>query len=270
MERATNGSGPHGGHPVKDEIGKTFWDDQAAKHGTSDVATAPDHYYRILEIEKIKGHLIGPRVLDVGCGNGYSTLQFKEANPDWKFSGLDFSRKMIEAAIKADPEETVNFVVGDIRHNAVEALKGFNCIVSERCLINLKDWEEQKAALLNLKSMLAPGGRIILVENFLDGLNNLNQLRASYELHEIEVRWHNRYLDATEFYDFAEQHFNVKYAENIGNLYYIISRVVYAAIAKLGGGEPVYDHPINQIAAGLPALGNYNFSPNMLHILEAK
>jgi len=267
MERETNGFGPNGGHPVKDEIGKTFWDDQAEKHGTSDVATAPDHYYRILEIEKIKGHLRGPNVLDVGCGNGYSTLQFKEANPDWDFTGLDFSEKMIQQAVAADTEKQVNFIVGDVRRVNIDP---FDCIVSERCLINLKTWEEQQKALLNLKDSLKPGGRIILVENFMDGLKNLNALRASFDLHEIDVRWHNRYLEAEEFYAFAEEHFHIKFAENIGNLYYIISRVVYAAIAKLGGGEPVYDHPINQIAAGFPALGNYNFSPNMLFVLEAK
>lgn len=254
---------------MTEEIGKAFWDDQADEHGTSDEATAPDHYYRILEIEKIKGHLRGQRVLDVGCGNGYSTLQFKEANPEWHFSGMDLSEKMIEQAKAADAESKIAFFVGDVR--TIEAnVIGYDCIVSERCLINLKDWQEQQKVLLNLKNCLAPGGRIILVENFMDGLKNLNQLRRSYELDEIEVRWHNRYLDAAEFYAFTEEHFNIKFAENIGNLYYIISRVVYAAIAALGGTEPAYNHPINQIAAGLPALGNYNFSPNMLHVLEAK
>ena len=32
---------------------KAFWDDQAREHGASDLATAPDHHYRTLEIKSI-------------------------------------------------------------------------------------------------------------------------------------------------------------------------------------------------------------------------
>lgn len=245
-----------------------FWENQAETYGTSDEATAPDTAYRSLEISKINDHIRGPKVLDVGCGNGFSTLIFAENKPEWEFLGVDYSPKMVREANKAKKGENVSFKVADARE--LNAIGGkYDTIISERCLINLASWEEQQDAMLQMRSLLAPGGRIVLVENFVDGLRNLNDLRAAFDLPAIEVRWHNRYLDARDFSAFVEKNFKVTFSENIGNLYYIVSRVVYAEIARMGGGEPQYYHPINYIAAGLPSLGNYNFSPNMLHVLEA-
>lgn len=251
---------------------KAFWDAQAVEHGASDLATAPDHYYRELEIAKIIEHLRpDENVLDVGCGNGYSTQAFKHA-VDSNFVGIDYSPAMIAAAYRHADERLV-FFTGDVR--ALPDIAKFDTIISERCLINLASWDEQQHAILEMKRCLRPGGRIILVENFEDGLNNLNELRAGFGLHEIEVRWHNRYLKLAEFDPFISDHFDVIHRENIGNLYYIVSRVVYAALARSEGQEPRYDHFINKVASDLPTLGlhpdiNAFYSPNFLHVLRAK
>lgn len=252
------------------DLVKEFWDNQAMEHGASDLATAPDHFYRELEIREIIKHLnYDERVLDVGCGNGYSTNCFRKA-VSAIYIGMDYSEKMIKEAINADLG--ITFVVGDVRNMPRSVQNwGADTIISERCLINLKDWEEQKAAILEMKRCLKPGGRIILVENFQDGLDDLNALRSGFDLHEIEVRWHNRYLQLEEFIPFIGKHFRMKHNENIGNLYYIISRVVYAALAAADGKEPEYGHLINKIASQLPTLGLDNFySPNFLYVLEAK
>lgn len=270
MERSANGHGANGATAMSEDKVKQFWDDQASEYGTSGEATIPDMNYRVLEIENIKRHLRGERVLDVGCGNGFSTIQFKDAYPEWSFTGVDYSDQMIMQAVQADPKMRVSFIPGDVRTLSKDVKGKFDTIVSERCLINLPTWEEQAAGLLEMKKLLAANGRIVLVENFTDGLKNLNDLRANFDLHETKVRWHNRYLEAEQFYEFCAKHFEIEFAENIGNLYYIVSRVVYAKIAEMGGSEPEYEHPINGIAAALPSLGNYNYSPNMLHVLSVK
>lgn len=252
---------------------KQFWDNQAKEFGASDLATAPDHAYRQLEIEAIMPHIKGPRVLDVGCGNGYSTLKFNEAYPDIRFTGIDYSGPMIEEALKQPVRADLPcaaFAVGDVRSISRDYAGQFDTIISERCLINLMTWEEQLHGLMEMKKCLAPKGRIILVENFVEGLANLNSLRAKFDLHEIKTRWHNRYLVNDEFVDAVNDHFTVEHYENIGNLYYIISRVVYAALAKQEGREPEYEHPINYIAAKLPSLGDYGFSPNMMYVMRAR
>lgn len=248
---------------------QAFWDAQAVEHGASDLATAPDHYYRELEIAKIIEHLRpDENVLDVGCGNGYSTEIFHKHVAS-VFTGIDYSVEMIEAALKTTPESS--YFIGDVRDIPFGSRR-FHTIISERCLINLASWDEQQQALLEMKRCLRPGGRIILVENFTDGLKKLNGLRAQFDLHEIEVRWHNRYLSFIEFDPFINRHFNVTHCENIGNLYYIISRVVYAALAKADDREPEYGHLINKIASQLPTLGQNipYFSPNFLLVLEAR
>lgn len=256
---------------VDDKV-KEFWDKQAAEFGASDLATAPDHAYRDHEIRSIIPHITGEWVGDVGCGNGYSTFKFHEAHPDKHFMGLDYSEKMIlsAAAEAIHRHSDIPFITADVRNLSKLGLSKFDAIISERCLINLLSWEEQKHAILEMKKCLAPGGSLILAENFVDGLNNLNGLRKLVGLHAITVRWHNRYLLKDEFIPFINEHFIIEYKDNIGNEYYIASRVLYAAWAKENGQEPQYEHPINYIAAKLPTLGAYDYSPNMLYVLRPK
>ena len=249
---------------------KEFWDTQATEHGAEATATAPDKAYRQLEIGSIIPWIKGPFVLDVGCGNGYSTFQFEKAYTNYRFTGIDFSEKMIFAAVAEAIHRHSNalFVTGDAR-DLSGLVRKYDTIISERCLINLETWDEQKQAILQMKACLAPNGRLILVENFIEGLDNLNELRKKLGLHEMKVRWHNRYLVSEEFRDFIGEHFLTRTSQNIGNLYYIISRVVYAALCKETGSEPQYENPINYIAAKLPSLGNYyGYSPNMLYVLS--
>lgn len=253
---------------------RQFWDDQANEFGASDLATAPDHYYRLMEIDRIKSKLIDHQdVLDVGCGNGYSTIEFAKALPRSTFIGVDYSAPMIayaKAAALAANSPAI-FAEGDVRSlEQCEAITGrrFDTIISERCLINLKDWDEQREAILSLKRLLKPTGRILLVENTQEGLANLNKLRAQFDLHEIKVRWHNFYIPQNELERFAVKNFRVESVENIGNLYYILSRVLYAKLAQIEGKEPQYDHVINEIASELPSLPLYQFSPNFIYVLR--
>ena len=259
-----------------------FWNEQAKEHGSSDLATAPDHYYRELEIEKIRRVIEAHKpktVLDVGCGNGYSTIQFAKEFPDTYFVGVDFSDEMIAEAEKAYPptlSTNYRWVKGDVlslsRDPDLEGDK-FEMVISTRCLINLDNWAEQKLGILEMRKMLVDGGHLVLVENTKDGLEKLNAIRASISLPEIKERWHNSYIPEQELATFltgTQGHlFNLVYTENIGNMYYLASRVIYAKLAQDAGEEPSYDHPINKIASQLPTLGeHYACSPNFMFILQ--
>src|SRR3989344_3315230 len=99
---------------------KGFWDNQAVTFKQSQLATAPDTYYRSLEIEKISSYLQnGKKVLDIGCGNGFSTLLFAAKFPKSTFAGMDYSSKMVEAANaalkkKKALQKRVKFCEGDV------------------------------------------------------------------------------------------------------------------------------------------------------------
>lgn len=261
---------------MSEKLVKQFWDEQAEAFQESDLATAPDHYYREMEIDRILSHLSnGQTILDVGCGNGYSTLCFSKALLSSKIIGLDYSESMIRhanaALAKSDGADRIEFLVGNVLSLTSDPVIGkrkFDTIVSERCLINLQNWEEQRAALLQMKELLQPDGRIILTENTQEGLANLNVLRGQFGLPSIAVRWHNYYLPQKTLEKFLSENFTIEAVENIGNLYYIISRVVYAKLAALEGKEPEYLHPINRIASQLPSLPSYEYSPNFIYTLR--
>ncbi len=259
---------------------KAFWDDQAHAHGASDLATAPDHHYRTLEIDSILRVIDNIRrretILDVGCGNGYSTLKIGKKFPEAMITGVDYSEPMIAEANKAVIPNVEYFHGNVLSLSRNKNLIGqkFDIVLSTRCLINLSTWEEQKAGIMEMLNMLAPNGRLILVENTEAGLASLNKLRAMLNLDPIDVRWHNKYLPQTEFNQFLNDAvdsdlFEIEHVENIGNLYYIASRVIYAKLCKDQGIEPDYNHPINAIAAQLPSLGQYYAcSPNFMFVLR--
>jgi ubiquinone/menaquinone biosynthesis C-methylase UbiE len=250
---------------------REFWDHQAMQFGASDLATAPDSHYRSLEIRHIMEHLRDrEHVLDIGCGNGFSTLKFAARFKESTFVGADYSSEMIRAACAQSNDHNVSFLHADVEALSDYAVGPFDTVISERCLINLGDWERQRLALLEMKKIIKPTGKIILVENFKEGLQNLNQLRQQFGLHAIPVRWHNSYLPYSEFSQFAKEHFEIEYEENIGNLYYLMSRVLYATLCKTDGTEPEYGHAINEIASRLPSLGTHHYSPNFLHVLRNK
>lgn len=212
-------------------------------------------------------------ILDVGCGNGFSTIKIATTYPETYITGVDFSPEMIAAAKKADNYGQVDFCEGDVlalSRNIDLQAGSYDVVISTRCLINLANWAEQKLAILEMRKMLKPGGRLILVENFQEGLDNLNAIRAGVGLPPIKTRWHNKYLPMAEFKKFLGTGlFSLEYTENIGNFYYMASRVLYAKMAADKGEEPDYNHPINAIASQMPTFGEYYaVSPNYMIILK--
>lgn len=257
---------------------REFWNTQAKDHGSDGLATNPDPHYRELEIssiERVIGSLKHESILDVGCGNGFSTLRIAKKFPDAIVTGVDFSDAMITEAKKRVAPNT-EFYEGDVlslsRNKDIVGQK-YDVVLSSRCLINLANWQEQKVAILEMRKMLAPNGRLVLVENVQDGLDNLNELRTKLGLDPIKTRWHNNYLPQTEirkFFDEIKGHLlTAEYVENIGNMYYLASRVIYAKLCKDQGIEPDYNNPINAIASQLPTMGEYYAcSPNFMFVLK--
>jgi ubiquinone/menaquinone biosynthesis C-methylase UbiE len=115
---------------------KEFWEQQAETFEQSDLATAPDHHYRQLEIREILKHLNdGQRLLDVGYGNGYSTLRFASAFPSSEFIGVDYSPTMVDhakvAAQNAKLEARVRFTQADVVYlDALDLSGSHDCFAS--------------------------------------------------------------------------------------------------------------------------------------------
>lgn len=238
---------------------KEYWEEKAVELRGNPKATTPDFWLREIEIKKIKeilGELRDKKeILDIGCGDGFSTIQIAKSFSDSHFLGGDYSKQMIKNAklfarkMRLQPRGRIDFRLLDVTRLKLD--KKFDVIITDRCLINLPTRSLQRRAIQEIAKTLHRGGHYIMVENFIEGHNGMNQLRKKMGLKEIPVRWHNLYLDEKFIKNIALRLFSLVKRENISSLYYLITRVVYSKMCQLEKREPDYDHPIYKIAADL-------------------
>ncbi|RKZ85134.1 MAG: hypothetical protein DRR19_16765 [Candidatus Parabeggiatoa sp. nov. 1] len=243
---------------------KKYWNEQAKMFGREAKATTQDIYMRDIEIDYITTFLSSFReplmVLDIGCGNGFSTFQYK-AKVGWHtYVGGDYSEGMIEAANaelkKRQLSEGIEFNVIDVL-NLSKLNNKYDIIISDRCLINLGGAKNRKKALWEIAACLHQGGRYLMIENFIEGHSELNRLREYLDIPEISVRWHNSFFSIKELKDSVKHIFKIDNFENISSLYYLVTRVVYSKLCEMEGREPDYEHPIYKVASQLPPTDNF-------------
>lgn len=197
--------------PTIDEI-REFWDDRVDSYATRPQATLGEMPMRRTEIARLMRHLrSGERVLDAGCGNGYSTLKFAEVY-DSHFVGLDFVPSMIaaaqinHAAAAAEVRQRTTFLTGDVLQLPFPD-GAFDTVVTERCLQNLPTWELQEKGMHELLRVVRPGGRFLMLECSRDGVRRLDTLRALVgkpPLGEVAEPWHNTFFEDRAVQQFAQ------------------------------------------------------------------
>ncbi|MFH1996808.1 MAG: class I SAM-dependent methyltransferase, partial [Candidatus Omnitrophota bacterium] len=92
-------------------------------------------------------------VADIGCGNGIATVSYaKKALRCTGFERSDHLRKQAIRNVKRSRLKNVEIQKGDILTINKEAGR-FDRIITQRVLINLASWEEQKRAIMNVHGM---------------------------------------------------------------------------------------------------------------------
>lgn len=240
------------GHDV--ETIRDFWGARAAGTETSEEAvTHPDLWQRWLEIETIK-RFVRPsdRVLDIGCGNGYTTIRIAPLVQE--VVGIDYSPEMIDRATRsaggdgATAPGVMTFKVCDVLSLDPADLGPFDVAISERCLINLPGWSEQQRAIGNIAAVIKPSGRFIFVEGSRGGRDQLNRLRQAVGLDTMPPVWHNFDFDEEETLAYLGRWFIVEHRLHLG-VYDFVSRVVHPLV--VAPEMPRYDARINEVAAKL-------------------
>ncbi|MFH1545376.1 MAG: class I SAM-dependent methyltransferase [archaeon] len=239
----------------------------AGEFGASKQSTMKDEFVREKEVEKLieqigilKKQFKGkPKILEIGCGNGYTAERIvKEL--DLELTCIDFSKELLEVANKRNLEKA-QFKLGDAQNLEFED-ESFNIVFTERCIINLKTWENQKKALNEIHRVLKKEGVFLMIEAFTDGLKNLNDAREAVGLKPIEQPFHNNYLDKEKFLEFIENKFERnnknQNLENFLSSYYFGSRALYAALIE-GKKELVYNNKFIEFFKYLPPYGNYSY-----------
>lgn len=238
---------------------KKHYQKEAKKHGQSLSSTMADLTTRRLEITNIIRYLKdGDRCLEVGCGNGSGSIEISKAKKI-DLTCADFSHDLIELA-KKQPTKGVK---GKIKFQEQDILKfniknKFDCVFTERCIINLLSWNDQKKALRSMSGALKKEGRLILLEAFKDGLGELNKAREEIGLSPIPPAYHNLHLDKKLVVDYLGTE-KLKFIEenNFLSTYYFGSRVLYPALAGIAQKEVVYNSAFAGFFALLPPHGNY-------------
>lgn len=238
---------------------KNYWEDRAAKDPSAQ-STTQDFYLREIEysvlFEQIQKYS-PDSVADVGCGDGRTTARLASKCSNLFFSGFDYSSSMVENAknhLSSDELPNIQFEQLDI---CAGLKKSFDLIYTTRCLINLPSWDLQKIAINNIHKSLTIGGVYLMVENFIEGQENFNQVRKNFDLPEIPIREHNFFFQRERLLDFIDGRFAVEEEVNISSAYYLMSRVIYSKICSETGQQPDYFDDHHRFAAGLPFAGEF-------------
>ena len=103
------------------------------------------------------------RVLDVGCGTGYVLRQLAARLPEaGEFLGVDPAPKMIEAARSASRDDRLTFTGGTAER--LPADEGtYDLVVSTT---SFDHWNDQAAGIRECARVLAPGGTLVLTDQF--------------------------------------------------------------------------------------------------------
>jgi ubiquinone/menaquinone biosynthesis C-methylase UbiE len=233
-----------------------------ARSPTDPYATSRDYNMRELEIAAISRQLESRppgRLLDLGCGNGYTLLSLARRFAGWTFTGVDFADSLIIGALALQAGESTPLSSLDFVHaDAIAFLKGLpdaslDYVLTERFLQNLPGAASQMAAVADIYRVLAPGGCLLMCEGSEQGFEGLNDLREAVGLPRIPATSREnvtavRFDDAEVEEHLARLGFELAAKEGFST-YFMIARVLHPLL--VAPSAPRFDAPINDQAKRL-------------------
>lgn len=252
-----------------------YYKKQAELSGDSWSSTMQDETIRNKEIEVIStaiGNLLIKRskILDLGCGNGYSVGQISERYLGMHdFFAVDFCDDLLNIA-KSRKLSNVELSKGDARKLSFgDDL--FDLVYTERCLINILSEEGQNSALSEIARILRPGGYYVMIECFLDGHENYNKARREVGLEEIPLPPPNRFFSKEVMYIMAKNRMSaiilpksMELDANFLSTHYFVARVLHPLLYT--GPTIRNSELVKFLSATLPVYGNY--SPIQVFIFQ--
>jgi SAM-dependent methyltransferase len=212
-------------------------------------------------------------LLDIGCGNGYLLEVLRSKFRDLDIEGLEYTPELAQIA-RDRGVANCPITEGDVRELPYEDAS-FDVVVTERCIINVMDTDDQAKSFHEVGRILRPGGHFICIEAFVDGLEQLNEARTELGLEENKMAYHNLWFDRDWFLDTISDQFEVVDPAALGaedvpspnflSSHYFISRVLYPAVTKK---DILYNTHLVKFFGFLPPIGNY--CPIQFWILKRK
>jgi ubiquinone/menaquinone biosynthesis C-methylase UbiE len=241
---------------------REYWTQQAKTHGQAVAASWSDQSAVELEIKEIAKHLRdGDNVLDAGCANGYSTLQFAQRKR-LRIRGIDYIPEMITEArarlSQSQTESVVEFQTGDIT-SLTESDEAYDRLIVIRVICNLGNEARQQTALRECARVLKRGGLLLMSEPTLQGWQRTNSLRREWGLSDIPMPPFNQYVDEDAVPRMTAA-FKLVELAHFSSTYFVGTRLVKPLLIKLLGGDLDASDPDmewNRWCSQLPAWGDY-------------
>jgi ubiquinone/menaquinone biosynthesis C-methylase UbiE len=103
------------------------------------------------------------RILDVGCGTGYLLREFAVRAPEAvELAGIDPAPSMIETARATAKDDRLQFSTG-VAERLPYPGDAFDLVLSTT---SFDHWADQQAGLTECGRVLAPGGHLVLADQF--------------------------------------------------------------------------------------------------------
>ena len=244
---------------------REFWNQQAVEHGQSFAASWSDRPVMEMEVRKLLTYLNdGDRVLDVGCANGWSTIQFASQRK-LSVRGVDYIPEMIAQANQR-LESSRAHLVGDVEFETgnIMALQepdgAYDKVVVIRVLINLRSWENQLLAIRECARVLRSGGTFLMSEATVQGWKKLNDFRREWGLPDIPMPPFNEYLDQDQVVAAAGPELELVEIADFASSYYVGSRLLKPLLAQALGSQIDVASPEmewNRFWSMVPPVGDY-------------
>lgn len=242
-----------------------YWAGQARTHGADSAASWSDRTVIDLEVRELAERLTdGDRVLEVGCANGYSTIELA-ARRAVAITAFDYVQEMIDQARARQERDrerlagTVRFDVGDVL--SLDETGAYDKVISVRVMINLGSWEDQVSGIGGCLRALVPGGTLLMSEATVQGWQKLNDFRAEWGLPAIPMPPFNNYLDQERVADAFASELAAMEVVDFASTYFVGTRVLKPLLARaLGNGAPEVADPLthwNRWFGSLPSWGDY-------------
>ena len=228
---------------------KEYWNNSAKNSNVKSVIspTSRDPYLAKLERDFIISCLKkNYNCLEIGCGDALNTFYY--VSKVKKILATDNSEKLLSIAQKKLVLKKIN----NLKFQNISAIelpekfnKKFDCVISQRCLINLDSWNNQKKTINKINKILKKNGAFVLTEGFEDRLKHLNKVRNKYKLKSIKVARYNKFLDSKKFETYVKKYFKIKKIYSYG-IYTILSHLFHPLIVL--PNNPKHNSIINNIS----------------------